>query len=382
MANVFLYTGLPGASKTLNAIKFVDSDPQFKDRPVYYHNIKELTLDWNIIDREQLMDWPSLPDGSVVFIDEAQDIFPVRDSKTPVPPVISAMNTLRHRGFTFIIITQHPRLLDTAVRRLAGPHLHFERRYGRESSKVWTFGEVCDKLENRKFMVKDGDVDVENVKFDKNYYGVYKSAEIHNVKRALPKKLIAAFFVLPMILAGVVYAGFSVKDSMSGYTETDIQPVTSSQVSTPRLFGNEDSAYSELSAYLPRVPGMIWTAPRYDKLMKPKVVPKPSACMVNATKCTCYTEQATPLDVPDGLCLAIVEDGWFDDTREPDFYDGEAASESRTARAAASGDDLVALLSVDIPNEPDFDQWGRPSEVVSRPGQGYRSGHIPKPYRF
>jgi hypothetical protein len=32
--------------------------------------------------------------------------------------------------------------------------------------------------------------------------------------------------------------------------------------------------------------------------------------------CVCYSQQATRLDVPKSVCLSIIEEGWFDYTRE------------------------------------------------------------------
>lgn len=42
---IYLKTGTPGASKTLNSIKEVCEDSAFYNRPIYYNNIKALVLD-------------------------------------------------------------------------------------------------------------------------------------------------------------------------------------------------------------------------------------------------------------------------------------------------------------------------------------------------
>ena len=41
---LYLFTGSPGSSKTINIIKLICENEQFKNRPVYYYNVKEVTL--------------------------------------------------------------------------------------------------------------------------------------------------------------------------------------------------------------------------------------------------------------------------------------------------------------------------------------------------
>ncbi|MGH8645754.1 MAG: zonular occludens toxin domain-containing protein, partial [Gammaproteobacteria bacterium] len=63
----------------------------------------------------------------------------------------------------------------------------------------------------------------------------------------------------------------------------------------------------------PRIEGLSWTAPVYDQLTAPSDFPRVSACMyAKRTGCTCYTQQATRLDVPEAACLVYVKEGSFD----------------------------------------------------------------------
>jgi zona occludens toxin len=82
---IILFGGPNGQGKTLNAIKFVNEDSQFQHRPIYYHGIDNLKLPWIELDEVQVKDWWDLPDGSVLFVDEAYKFFPKRPngSKTP-----------------------------------------------------------------------------------------------------------------------------------------------------------------------------------------------------------------------------------------------------------------------------------------------------------
>jgi zona occludens toxin len=380
---IYLYTGVPGAGKTLNAIKFVKNNKEWADRSIYYFNIRDLDpgLGWEEITDDQVKAWADLPDGSLVIVDECQAIFPQRDAKTKVPGYISQLNTHRHRGFDFVLVTQHPRLIDTAVRRLVGLHRHIDRRYGQNHIHVYTFQECEERIENRKFIK---DCDKERLPLDKKIFGLYKSAEIHTHKRTYPKKLIAAVIAIPLLISGVVYAGYSVFDNYSDGVSLpgSVDQVASSSSPVPSsgsLFspgGSEKFDFHSIQSRVPRLEGLPWTAPRYDKLMEPKMAPKPAACIVMRGQCGCFTQQATPLDVHPSLCIAIVKEGYFDDTKDPADYDDIEPSprgEGREPHRGGDNQEIPGDLQFAYQETPgDLDQWGRPSDVVSRPGQYFR----------
>jgi len=66
-----------------------------------------------------------------------------------------------------------------------------------------------------------------------------------------------------------------------------------------------------LAAYTPRIAGLDYTSPAYDQLTQPKRVPVPAACVTMKTKCQCYTQQGTKLQVNADQCGQIVRDGFF-----------------------------------------------------------------------
>ena len=57
---IYLFTGAPGSSKTLNVIKTISEDSTFKGRDVYYHRIKELKLPWISLDENEVKEWDTL----------------------------------------------------------------------------------------------------------------------------------------------------------------------------------------------------------------------------------------------------------------------------------------------------------------------------------
>lgn len=63
--------------------------------------------------------------------------------------------------------------------------------------------------------------------------------------------------------------------------------------------------------FQPRVPGLAYTSPVYDEVTKPVRAPYPAACVQGASRCQCYTQQGTKLEVPKDLCQGIVAGGFF-----------------------------------------------------------------------
>jgi zona occludens toxin len=78
-----------------------------------------------------------------------------------------------------------------------------------------------------------------------------------------------------------------------------------------------ESPKSYIASYQPRIPGLPHTAPVYDSVTVPKVVPFPSAVMMMRGECRAYTDQATRLDMSQELCKAILNGGLYRPWLEP-----------------------------------------------------------------
>lgn len=309
---MYLVTGLPGASKTLNTIKWLSEEKQFQNRPFYYHNIKELTLDWHLIDDPTK--WNDLPDGSVIVLDEAQETFPARGNNRPVPEFIEPLAKHRHKGFDIIFITQHPNLLDVFVRRLIGDHTHYSRPFGAPlATKMhWPKVKDPDDFHSAKEAEKSA------IRLDKKYFGVYKSAEVHTHKLKIPKKII--YFLILIAFASYFAVGFYndrivpdpvVLDSPS--TQSTDEPLFSNP-----LKRNKEPKLSRAESLKPRIVGLPHTAPIYDHLTEPKTYPFPN-CVSSPKfeRCQCYSQQGTKMNVPHARCVSIIENGLFDPALEP-----------------------------------------------------------------
>ena len=141
---ITVITGTPGAGKTLYTIEklllpLVGStiSQQSEDGVVTTHprtiytNINGLLLDHELIDggdKQGLRDWHKwAKPGSVIVFDEVQRHWKPRANGSAVPADIEALETHRHMGVDFIIITQNVMLVDKNIHALGGRHLHVRR---------------------------------------------------------------------------------------------------------------------------------------------------------------------------------------------------------------------------------------------------------------
>lgn len=305
-----LQTGLPGACKTLYTLDRVEKLRKETGRPVFYYGIAiypEKLPEWTKLEKPDI--WHTCPPESIVVIDECQQLFRPRPSGSTVPEYESKLETHRHGGIDLILITQRPRLVSVAVRELAGRHLHAHRVWGSSLTRIKEWSEV-------KLNTGAAPERTHEYKQNKKVYEWYKSAEAHTIKRSIPMKvwvLVAMCIFAPAMFYYVFYwldkkahpDNQSSSLQSSGAAGLNIRPGQDGG-------GKKALTPAEYAAqFQPRVPGLHYTAPAYDDVTKPVRAPFPAACLANAKRCGCYTQQGTRLDVPETMCRDIVAGGFF-----------------------------------------------------------------------
>ncbi len=340
---ITLITGQPGAGKTLYSIQFVRELAKNEGRQVFYSGIKDLRLAWPELEKPE--EWYEVPKGSIVVIDEAQRIFRPRGAGTQVPRHVSELETHRHQGIDLFIVTQHPMLVDTNVRRLVGRHFHVVRSFGLKRATVheWNAAkEQCDK--SREDSVRH------EWSYPQDVFALYRSAEVHTHKARVPARVFV-LATLPLLLAGLVWVVAKWWER-SGSARPDKEQAAKS---APAAAGAARTSSGKLTAaewaaeYRPRVEGLAYTAPVYDDVTKPVHAPYPAACIASKARCACYSEQGTRLDMPEALCRQIVERGFYvawdtsrgsaagarTSDREPEFVRSEAVRIAPTGSQGA-----------------------------------------------
>jgi zona occludens toxin len=327
---IILITGVPGAGKTLNAIKMLSEDDIFQNRPKYYHNVRGFKdSSWKEIDKDQALKWYELPDHSLVFIDECQVLFPPRPTGSKIPDTVSQMNTHRHKGFDLVLITQHPTNIDAGLRKLVGRHLHYERPFGAKRVRCleWqrTVNDPFDDFHQRKEAL------VKTYPLDKKYFTMYDSAEIHTHKFRMPSKLVWVVLLLFGVVFGFVFVLSTIGDKYKPDTresgDADIQDVAGSINNIGSTSGFIKNPFTNpMTAFIPRLHNIPASAPAYDDVYKVQSFPR-LQCIYShdSGDCQCYSQQATRLVVDYDYCLDVVKYGYFDPTK-PD-----------TARATEAG---------------------------------------------
>lgn len=330
---LYLITGVPGSGKTLKMISDLMNRKDLQNRPLFLDGIPDVRQD--IIPHQQVPEGESMqtwhkwaPTGAILVIDECQRVFRPAPSGSKIPDYIAELETHRHKGIDIFLLTQHPRLIHANVRSLIGHHCHIGKTsLGARRIVEW---ERCANPE------ANGDI-ANGVKsvytLDKKAFGVYKSAEEHTKIRTKRSKVI---FVFPIALLAIIIGCFYVYQSYKKIAKPIEPPKVSATAERPAAVesvaasaANDSTAAGQYAPqptqssepkphlseedYQPRIDGQPHTAPIYDSMNKQiKTMPYPVACVKNANKCTCYTEQATPIrEMKKSQCLDFVENGIY-----------------------------------------------------------------------
>lgn len=311
---IYLTTGANGTGKTLFTLEDVRKRQLAENRPVYFHGFDmdetvQKEFGWLAFDP---LKWEDCPNGSLFIMDEVHNQMPRRHAGSAVPAFISALGEHRKRGFDFYLITQHPSNLDPFVTKLIGApgyHRHVKRAGGAALSSVLQWNAVnstCEKPSSGK----SGEVTMRA--FPKDVYKWYKSADLHTAKIKIPKAIwviLAAFILVPML-------GYYAVSNLSRSEVSLDEPGQNEVVSSHREV-TYSTKLDYFDSYVPRVPGLAYTAPRFDDVTKPIQAPYPAACVSMGSRCECYSQQSTKLQVPLELCLQIVDRGFFVEWQEP-----------------------------------------------------------------
>ena len=362
---LYLITGVPGSGKTLKMISDLMTRKDLKDRPLYLDGIPE--VDGKIIpnlpipEGETMQTWHKwAPPGAILVIDECQRVFRPRPSGSKVPDYVAELETHRHRGIDIFLLTQHPRLVDVNVRSLIGHHCHISKtNLGVRRMFEW---ERCGDPTSKT----DVEGAVKSVyTLDKKAFGVYKSAEEHTKIRT---KLSRTVYAFPIVLLIVIVAAWSSYNRWQRLNAEEAQtqpaPVAAPAASpaaggtaaataadgthaagqyAPEEKQTADKPHISADDFKPAIDGQPHTAPIYDTYNKAvQTMPYPVACVQNADRCTCYTDQGTKIKGFDkALCLEYVADGLYNPYRRQ-----TAENQAQTASPAPATSEHSEVLAL------------------------------------
>lgn len=231
-----LVTAPPGTGKTLLLIKMIFE--YLKEGRRVYSNISSLKIE-EVLPISSTADWRDLPDGSVVIYDEAhehpafskEDIidFPDFEDFEPerlenenittykervarvkkvydrrkknhyesIKDISRALKIHRHFGFDIILATQDSSDLNTRTTNIVGEHYHLTRPFGLKGNTLFFWRRHVSNPDSRT--EKAAAEWKKHINFNKNYFHLYHSANVHTHKAKIPLK----YIIVGLIILGL-----------------------------------------------------------------------------------------------------------------------------------------------------------------------------------
>ncbi|WP_394687124.1 zonular occludens toxin domain-containing protein [uncultured Xanthomonas sp.] len=316
-AAMSILTGILGSGKTLRAVQLMNE--AIKDgEKVYQSGFKGLTVP-GVIDWEDPRQWQQLPPGSILFVDEAQKWFGERRSGY-APDYLKAMNTMRgEEGVRMVLLTQHPKYLDSHIKDLVGCHEHLLRESGKLSSKLFRTDEIMEDPRSPRGRAK---ADSETFRFPIETAGkMYVSANSdHTIKYRMPALVKKAILIggAGALLLGLTWY-FMFRGAYKQIADAEPAGAAAAGPATPGRSGGTASPGVAAERVVPRtgsdyvasitplVQDVPWSAPAY--LARPVVSDPHVYCMSTSNSCRCVTEQNTRMVVRDDVCRDIARNG-------------------------------------------------------------------------
>lgn len=302
---ITVITGTPGAGKTLYAItkllrpllgatvevKTDDGATVTVPRTIYT-NIKGLLIEHELVqaDTDQgLHNWHKwAKPGAVIVIDEFQHIWPPRPNGSKVPDDIAALDTHRHMGVDFILITQNLMNVDRHIHGLTGRHLHVRRMGNLGLTIVYEWDHASRTLMFSKAITKSP------WKYDKSVFQLYKSAEVHTKQ---PRKIPPLAFVIVFAICAAAYQIPSAWSRIVGKSEL---------IAAKKQTSDQAPAAPPAPDKAPRQ-AMPATAPASAASSAAPV--QFSGCASAKGVCRCYDGHGKRVDKPSDFCEAETSPG-------------------------------------------------------------------------
>lgn len=165
---------------------------------------------------ENPFDWRDLPDGSIIFFDEAHEhpAFSAQDllgtartdaekkRKAQILDIGDSLTLHGHFGFDIYLITQNPKLLREQVRAACSVHYVMRRLWGLDVAMIYEFAEVQTYFANA---TRKQALSVKRFRYPKNLYKYYVSSNVHNIQKRVPL-LYMSFFAIPVLIFAMGYS--------------------------------------------------------------------------------------------------------------------------------------------------------------------------------
>ncbi|WP_137894034.1 zonular occludens toxin domain-containing protein [Ramlibacter sp. 2FC] len=309
-------TGPPGSGKTLytiskllqplvgTTVKQETDDGLTVELPrTIYTNVKGLLIDHELIDEACLNTWHEwAKPGSIICFDEVQKPWPPRPNGSKVPDYIQHLETHRHMGIDFIVMTQHPLLVDRNLVNLVGRHLHMRRVANFAMAVVYEWDHASKSLLYKNSITKSP------WRYDKKVYKLYKSAEVHTKQ---PRKVPGLVW---FILVGLIGVAVMLPTTYARIKERALGPTP-----TPATLAQRSPAANSAQAQL--VPASMQPASAAaGQVPSPTQGVQPArafaGCSIFRGQCSCFDDDGRRAKVEPEICAAETD---FGDVKKHDY---------------------------------------------------------------
>ncbi|MDH1903419.1 zonular occludens toxin domain-containing protein [Comamonas aquatica] len=299
---ITLITGVPGSGKTLYTVseivkKFIgttvveidDDENEIVHPRTIFTNINGLRLEHELIDARDdggLGNWHQwVQPGAQIVFDEVQKVWPIRPNGSKVPDCIQALDTHRHMGVDFVLMTQTINNMDRHLQGLVGRHLHIRRIGNLPLAIIYEWDHCSRSLMYSKAFSKRA------WWYNTKDYRLYKSAKVHT-KVARKSPTILWFFLVSLI--GLAFAAPTAWGKFMGVfwpeeKQLVAQAAPSKPASAPAVHKPSASSSDSSSASAPVA-------------SKEPAQPALSGCIASASRCLCFTDKGVQVEPEPGFC--------------------------------------------------------------------------------
>lgn len=323
-------TGTPGAGKTLYAIsklirpligatltRTTDDGETVTEPRTIYTNINGLQLEHDLIgpggawEQDAKREWQFKPigeghglrdwhqwakPGAVIVYDEVQRVWPQRANGSAVPPDMAALDTHRHMGVDFILITQGANNVDRHLLALVGRHLHVRRMGNLPVTVVYEWDHCSKSLMYSKSLAKHP------WRYDKSVFKLYKSADAHTKQ---PRRIPSLVFIVALAIAAAAYFLPATYGRILARAGGDVQDAVTKQSRLPPIEAQPTLAQKALqeqpkSDQVQFVPGQTNTQANTQT----QAAPAYAGCVNMRGRCACYDTAGAKVERPADVCEA------------------------------------------------------------------------------
>lgn len=291
-------TGLPGAGKTSWLVEHVITPllkVGFKENAIdhdgnkvvvtrrIFTNINGLMVPHELIGPDELNTWHEwVKPGDIILYDEVQKPWPKVPAGTKKPMCISELETHRHYGVDFWLLTQNTNLVNDAPVTLAGMQKHVRKVGNTRYATVYEWDGVSKTLNYKAALTK------KPWRRSKDTEKMYRSSALHTKQqRALP----TALWVFLLMVLAIPFAFKYVTARMDERFDPVHAAASAASQPMPKAAPSSSQDLQTHTQVMASTASMVEPA-------KPKLI----GCVAKADRCECYDQAGTWIETEVQQC--------------------------------------------------------------------------------